>query len=100
MKNYDDIDYTMAIPICIEVVPKNCNKGESLKFIMESLNLKPEQVVAFGDGLNDVHMFEVAGYKYAMANALDELKNIATGVTKSNDEDGEAYVLEQIFLKN
>jgi len=100
MKNYDDIDYTMAIPICIEVVPKNVNKGESLKFIMKSLNLKPEQVIAFGDGLNDVHMFEVAGYKYAMANALDVLKDMATGVTKSNDEDGEAYVLEQIFLKN
>jgi len=99
MKKYDSIDFTMAIPICIEVVPTNCNKGEALKFIMKSLNLKPNQVVAFGDSLNDIPMFQVAGWKYAMGNAIDELKSIATGITKSNDEDGEAYVLEQIFLK-
>jgi len=97
--NYDTIDYTQAIPICIETVPKNCNKGEALKYIMKTLNLKSEQVIAFGDSLNDVPMFKVAGYKYAMGNALDELKAIATGVTKTNDEDGEAYVLEQIFLQ-
>ncbi|ORX54324.1 HAD-like protein [Piromyces finnis] len=99
MKNYDSVEHTMAIPICIEVVPVNCNKGEALKYIMQTLNLKPEQVIAFGDGLNDTSMFKVAGWKYAMKNALEELKSIATGVTKSNDEDGEAYILEQIFLK-
>lgn len=100
MKNYENIEYTQAIPICSEVIPSKCNKGEALKYIMQSLNLKPENVIAFGDGLNDKPMFEVAGYKYAMGNALDELKEIATGVTKSNAEDGEAYILEQIFFKN
>ncbi|KAL6621805.1 HAD-like protein [Neocallimastix californiae] len=99
MSKYDNIEYTQAIPICIEVIPEKVGKGEALKYIMKSLNLKPENVIAFGDSLNDVPMFEVAGYKYAMGNALDELKQIATGVTKTNDEDGEAYVLEQIFLK-
>lgn len=97
---YDDIEYTQAVPKCIEIVPSNINKGVALKYIMNNLNLKPENVIVFGDSLNDVSMFEVAGYKYAMGNALNELKQIATGVTKTNDEDGEAYVLEQIFLKN
>jgi len=99
MSKYDNIEFTQAIPICIEVIPASVNKGEALKYIMETLNLKPENVIAFGDSFNDVSMFNVAGYKYAMGNALDVLKEIATGVTKTNDEDGEAYVLEQIFLK-
>ncbi|ORX81426.1 hypothetical protein BCR32DRAFT_220261 [Anaeromyces robustus] len=99
INNIENVEYTQAVPECIEIVPSKINKGEALKYIMKTLNLKPENVIVFGDSLNDISMFEVAGYKYAMGNALDELKQVATGVTKTNDEDGEAYILEQIFLK-
>lgn len=46
-----------------------------------------DRIVAFGDNLNDIALFEVADESYAVSNAADELKDIATGVIGSNDED-------------
>ncbi|MCL2753534.1 MAG: HAD family hydrolase [Defluviitaleaceae bacterium] len=49
-----------------------------------------ERLVVFGDGANDISMFKVADESYAMTNAVDELKEIATAVIESNEEDGVA----------
>ncbi len=49
-----------------------------------------DKVVAFGDGKNDIAMFEVADESYAVANAVDELKDKATGIIESNEADGVA----------
>lgn len=84
----------------MEIVPANGNKGNALSQIMAKLQIKPDQVIAFGDGANDISMFDVAGFKYAMGNCDQELKSHATGVTKTNDEDGLAYILEKIFFSN
>ena len=46
-----------------------------------------DRIVAFGDNLNDIPMFEIADEAYAVSNAHEELKKIATGVIDSNDED-------------
>ena len=51
--------------------------------------------MAFGDGRNDIDMFEVADEGYAVENAVDELKAMATAVIGSNDEDGVARWMEQ-----
>ena len=48
--------------------------------------------------MNDMSMFEVAGTGVAMANAVDPIKDVADYVTKSNDEDGIAYYLENFVL--
>jgi len=54
-----------------------------------------EKVVCFGDGRNDLSMFEIADACYAVGNAVDELKAIATGVIGKNDDDAVArWLLE------
>ena len=52
--------------------------------------LNCDRLVVFGDGVNDIDMFEIADEAYAVENAVDELKEIATGVIACNDEDGVA----------
>lgn len=48
----------------------------------------PQDIVVFGDGLNDISMMEQAPMAIAMGNAIDEVKKVATYITKANDEDG------------
>ena len=54
---------------------------------------KKEEIIAFGDGHNDISMVNYAGFGVAMGNAVEELKNIADEITLSNDEDGIAHTL-------
>lgn len=49
-----------------------------------------DRVVSFGDAINDIPMFRISDECYAVANAVTELKEIATGIIDSNEEDGVA----------
>lgn len=57
-----------------------------------------EETAAFGDGHNDLPMLKMVGYPIVMRNALDDIKRVAYRVTKTNDEDGVGYGIEN-FLK-
>jgi len=81
-------------------MPINTNKGTSLNQLIKLLNINKNEVIAFGDGGNDIQMLQMAGWPVAMANASDEVKSYAKLIAKSNSEDGEADMLEKIFLKN
>jgi hypothetical protein len=96
--SYEEISFITGNIYCYETQPKEISKGASLKYIMDTLNVKPDQVMAFGDSFNDISMFEVAGYKYAMGNSEKAVMDVATNVTESNDEDGIAVVLEKTLL--
>ncbi|ORX59274.1 HAD-like protein [Piromyces finnis] len=98
--SYEGISFITGNTRCYETQPEEISKGASLKYIMEELNVKPEQVMAFGDSFNDISMFNVAGYKYAMGNSEKAVMEVATNVTESNDEDGIAVILENTFMKN
>ena len=81
----------------LEVLNANVSKGRGLKFVMECLSLKSEEVIAFGDEENDSPMFDVAGFSVAPSNAKDSVKARANLVTGSNAEDGVAAFLEEFF---
>ncbi len=68
------------------LMPLNASKAKAIKQL-QSL-LKCEKLVAFGDGKNDIDMFELADESFAVQNAHEDLKRIATGIISSNDEDG------------
>lgn len=72
----------------LEIVPQNVSKASAILQLKERLGI--EYIVAFGDGKNDIEMFEIADESYAVENAVDELKAIATGIIESNDFDGVA----------
>ncbi|MCI8600167.1 MAG: HAD family hydrolase [Oscillospiraceae bacterium] len=77
----------------LEIMPQAASKANAVCQLKELLGCS--RVVAFGDGKNDLDMFEVADEGYAVANAVDELQRAAVAVIGSNDEDGVARWLEQ-----
>ncbi len=79
----------------LEIVPKSVSKANAILQLKERLGI--EYIVAFGDGKNDIEMFEIADESYAVENAVDELKAIATGIIESNDSDGVAKWLYNRF---
>lgn len=75
------------------------SKKVAVQKVMEDMKIDSSQVCIFGDYDNDLSMFACADYKIAMGNALDILKEEATYITKSNQEDGVAWYLEQMIIK-
>lgn len=79
----------------LELMPKTASKAQAV-LQLKSL-MSADKVIAFGDGQNDIPMFEIADECYAVANAVDGLKVIATGVIGANYEDGVAKWLAENF---
>lgn len=65
--------------------------------LADSLRIRLDEIVAFGDEVNDIGMLRKAGLGIAMENADDIVKQSADDTTSSNDDDGVARKLEQIF---
>lgn len=86
-------------PACfdIHITHKGATKKQALEVLFEMLNVKKKEVIGFGDGDNDLPIFEAVGYKVAMDNASQELKDMADLVAPSAEEDGVAQVLKKIF---
>ena len=77
----------------LELMPAAASKSNAIRQLKALLGC--DRLVVFGDGRNDIDMFELADESYAVSNAVPELKEIATGVIASNDEDGVArWLLE------
>lgn len=96
--DFTNVTYVTSQPIFLEFFNKDVSKGIALDFIAKSLGIKQEEVVAFGDGLNDYEMIEYAGLGVAMGNAHEEIKKIADFVTSTNDEDGIADAIYEKVL--
>lgn len=77
----------------------DASKGNTLKLLMEQLQVSPEEVLVFGDNYNDVSMFEVANYSVAMGNSMKEIQDKATFVTKSNEEHGVSWFIKNYVLE-
>ena len=86
-------------PYFLEVMPPNCGKGEALEFLSAHLGIKMNEVMAFGDSMNDESMIVKCGLSVAMSNGLDKIKDEAAFVTRlTNDQDGIADFVEQFVL--
>lgn len=79
----------------LECVPLGIDKAASLARLLPTLGLTREEIIAVGDGHNDISMIEYAGLGVAMANAADATKAKADYITRSNEEDGVAHVLQK-----
>ena len=76
---------------------QEANKGKMLKKMTQYLGVPLSKTVVFGDYLNDLDMFKVAGYSIAVQNALPEVKYYAHHVISSNIENGVIFYLESLF---
>ena len=75
----------------LEIMPLAASKSNAIRQLREKLAC--DRLVVFGDGKNDIDMFELADEGYAVQNAAPELKAVATAVIGSNDEDAVAHWL-------
>lgn len=91
------MDVFRSAPFFVELVPKGIDKAQSLERLLQHLGFDATNLIAFGDGYNDLSMIKYANMGVAMANAAPELRAIADYVTLSNDEDGVAIFLEKLY---
>ncbi len=73
------------------------DKGKGLRYLQESLGIDKKDCIAFGDQMNDYEMFENVGYSYAMDNAVEPLKAIASEVIGNNNEQSVITKLEELL---
>lgn len=79
----------------LEILPQGISKAHAIKQLKEYL--KCDKVIVFGDSDNDYEMFEMADEAYAVENAAQKIKDMATGIIKSNNEDGVAKWLKENY---
>ncbi|MCF0111920.1 MAG: HAD hydrolase family protein, partial [Erysipelotrichaceae bacterium] len=89
-------------PTLIEFEDRRANKGFGLLKVCELLDIKPENVMAFGDTSNDNEMLKEAGYAVCMCNGTDDTKALADEITEiDHNHDGFAdYVNKRILQPN
>ena len=90
-------EYTMEY-FYTEVTSQNVDKWSAIRFLIEKLGIKEEEVIAIGDNMNDKTMLENAGLGVAMGNSAPYIQEMAKIVTDSNNEDGVAKVIEKYIL--
>lgn len=95
LKKFEDEDLVVVVSgkNWLDIMNKHTNKGNAIEKLQKSLNILPEQTMAFGDYLNDIEMLKNAHYSYAMENAHPSVKEVAKFEACSNDRFG---VLETI----
>ena len=83
----------------LDVTPPGCDKGTFVQAMAKRQGIPTDAVATIGDMENDLAMFRTSGLSFAMGNAADDIKNMATRVTASNEDEGFAKAIE-IILKN
>jgi Cof subfamily protein (haloacid dehalogenase superfamily) len=81
----------------LEITPYNVTKADAIKFLSNMFGVMQNEIIAIGDNYNDKELFEFAGTSIAMENSPEDLKNLATDVTASNNEDGVSKALIKYF---
>ena len=83
----------------IELVPQGIDKALSLAVLLKEIGVERKEMIAIGDGYNDLSMIKFAGLGIAMGNAQEPVKKAADYITLSNEEDGVAEALEHFYYK-
>lgn len=79
----------------MDIIRQNVNKAAGLKEFLAYLDVPRNELIAFGDGENDIEMLKLAGLSYAMANGQDSVKKIAKFIAPSNNDNGVFKVLNK-----
>ena len=101
-KSYgEDLNITLSLDNCIEIMHKEVSKGTAIKELFSKENIHTNEIMAFGDGLNDVEMLGLVGKGLIMGNGNERLREALplNEIIASNNEHGVAKYLEKTFLK-
>ncbi|WP_206243995.1 copper homeostasis protein CutC [Novosphingobium terrae] len=96
----DAVSMTYSLPTCLEIIPPGISKGVALTRVMELLGATPEQVIAFGDNLNDIAMLTVAGQPFVMANGHPDVLRQVPGAVQIgfNHQHAVARTIQSIVM--
>lgn len=103
MKRYDHLVYGNGKGaghpelIFSNIISPEASKKRAFDLVLSHLNLKPENVIAFGDSESDMPFLQMAGIGVAMGNAKDKVKGAGNYITESVEEDGVAYALQRLI---
>ncbi len=86
--SYPDVKVFRSLPTLIEIAPPGSTKGEALDQIFKENGYDKSELIAFGDGENDIEMLEYAGHGVCMANGFDTTKAVSNDIALTNDENG------------
>ena len=92
------LSITSAYDTNIEINTPEASKGSGVSCLADMLGIQRDEIMAFGDGLNDLSLLECAGFPVAMENAVPQLKAAARYIAPLNTEDGEAQTIEAFAL--
>ena len=84
-------------PFFVEIMPQGVDKAASLEVLRNILGIEQENIIACGDGFNDLSMIKYAGVGVSMANGCEACLDAADYIAPSNDEDGICAVIEKYF---
>ncbi|MNJ51160.1 putative phosphatase YwpJ [compost metagenome] len=96
-QNQESVQTTAAANHTLEIISTETDKGSALQFLASYYNIDMADTIVIGDNYNDISMFQVAGTRVAMGNAVDEIKRLSTLTTRSNNEHGVAYALNSLL---
>ena len=99
LRKIDGIHIILQMPTDIEITSADADKGEALIALAAELGIRRDEVMAIGDGDNDLGLMKAAGFSVAMGNASKEVKDAADQVTLDNEHDGVAEAIQQFVLK-
>lgn len=94
---YDELEIYDS-GFALHVTDKRVNKGTSLKYLCERNGINMENVMAIGDSQNDEDFLKQVGYRIAVGNAEDKLKEISTYTCEKKYGDGVAEAIEKFAL--
>ena len=92
------VRFAEALPMNLEINAAGVNKGKAMIELGKLLGIPREEIMAFGDGNNDLKMLKEVGTGVAMENAIPSVKEAADYVALSNDEEGVAKFIEKYVL--
>ena len=94
-----ELNISTSQPTCLELMDKSVNNGEALKNLLEYEKISAEEVIAFGDALNDKEMLELVGKGVIMGNGDKKLQNLLPNceIIGTSDEESEGKFLEKIY---
>lgn len=98
LENIKDIVIDKSWHNNLEVMNKEVSKGNGIKILSKIYDIKPEQIIAFGDNFNDLSMKDYAGTFVAMGNAEEYIKNQADYITVSNDDNGVVKGIKELVF--
>ena len=97
-QQFPDVQFIRWHPLSCDMLPKGGSKANGIKKLLEQIGFSEEDVITFGDGLNDVEMLSEFGFSVAMENGHERAKEVASMITGHVDNDGLADAMKKLNL--